>query len=218
MKYCWSIITILFILSCEEKKSIKGSWIYSYEMNEKGDVSFSPIPVTIYNIGNDSMTAFAIGNKDYEIDDYQKGYGIEKIGDTYKFGEQYLLDIDSVKADSLVFTSTNTDIDDMIVCRRLPTKNAPAKWDPLKKKYRFQNWKSETIVIDFVTDSTFNEHKQDSDIKTRKWKSLSLNKYQIFLFTYLEPTPILIDSVTANKVYATYYGRMLNNYVFEEIK
>ncbi|MEM9078708.1 MAG: hypothetical protein AAGC43_16830 [Bacteroidota bacterium] len=218
MKYFWFILTILFILSCKDKNSIQGSWIYSYELDGKGVVSFSPIPITIFDIGNESMAVFAIGNEEYEIDDYQKEYEIERIGENFKFGDQYLLDIDSVKGDSLVLKSTNPDIDNTIVCRRLPTQKELAKWDPLNKKYRFKNWESETVLMEFVTDSTFLEQKQGIDNKIRKWESMRLNNYPILLFTYLEPTPILVDSVNADRVYATYYGRMANNYVFEEIK
>ena len=126
--------------------------------------------------------------------------------------------MDSVKGDSLVLTSANSDNDDKIICRRLPAESKPVKWNPLKKKYKFKNWESETVLMEFITDSTFLEQQKGADITIRKWESKHLHNYPVFLFTYLDPTPILIDSVKADKVYATYYGRMPKNYVFEEIK
>jgi hypothetical protein len=218
MKHFLTIAILLCIISCTQGKSIDGSWIYSYNLDGEGKISFSPISLAIFKFENDNMTEYIIGNEDYGIDNQENVYNIERTGDIFKLGEEYTLDMNTVKGDSLVLKSGDDSNDVSIICKRLPNNYGLKTWNPLNKIYRFKNWKSETIIMEFVSDSTFTEQKENSKMEIRIWESTRLSNYSFFLFTYLEPTPILIDSVAMDRVYATYYGPKINKFVFNEIK
>jgi len=78
--------------------------------------------------------------------------------------------------------------------------------------------KSEFITMEFISDSTFLEYDEHSNPELRKWESFHVKNYQVLLFTYVDPTPIFIDSIIKDKVYATYFGPKVNKFVFEEIQ
>lgn len=230
MKHLYVLFVVFILTACNQKKKVSGLWVYSYELYEDGRISFPSTPVNIFEFRKDTIIETVIGNKVNGIKNHQNVFDIKRNADSFIFGDEYILNLDSVKGDSLlllkddlIVNSFNTDdkkvlINGSIVCKRLPANQKIVKWNPLNKTYRFKNWKSESITMEFISDSTFIEYDEHANAQLRKWESFHVKNYQILLFTYIDPTPIFIDSIIKDKVYATYFGPKVNKFVFEEIK
>lgn len=219
MKYLSLLILLFCLFSCNSEESIKGSWIYSYDLFSDGSIHYSPNPISILTFDQDSVVELIIGNKQYEFKDQQNTHRIDQKGSVIDIGGIYKLNLDSIQGDSLRITPSRyiSNLKYQMVYKKLPKKSKKMDWLPVGKSYRFKNWKSEPIVMDFSTDTTLVEHSNTSETNIRDWELTSLGGYSFLIITYLEPTATLIDSITANKVFATYYGPNVNKFVFEEI-
>ncbi|MFT0716839.1 hypothetical protein [Flagellimonas lutimaris] len=220
MKYLSVLILLFCIFSCNSEESIKGSWIYSYDLFSDGRIHYSPNPISILAFDQDSVVELIVGNKQYEFEDQYNTHRIYRKESVLDIGDTYKLNVDSIKGDSLLLTpsSYTSNLKYQMVYKKLPKKSKKMDWLPIGKSYRFKNWKSETIIMNFNTDTTLIEHSKTSETNIRDWELTSLDGYSFLIITYLEPTATLIDSITADKVFATYYGPKVNKFVFEKIK
>lgn len=207
------------LFSCNSEKSIEGSWIYGYDLFNDGSIHYSANPISILAFDRDSVVELISGNKQYKFEDQYNTHRIEKKGSVLDIGDIYTLNLDSIKGDSLLLTPSRytSDLKYKMVYKKLPKKYKKMHWAPVGKSYRFKNWKSETVVMDFNTDTTLVEHTKKSETNVRDWELTNLDGYSFLIITYLEPTATLLDSITVDKVFATYYGPKVYKYVFEEI-
>ncbi|MBO0324251.1 hypothetical protein J0X14_18215 [Muricauda sp. CAU 1633] len=219
MKYLSVLILLYCLFSCNSEESIEGSWIYSYDLFSDGSIHYSPNPISILAFYQDSVVELIVGNKKYEFEDQNNTHRIEKKGSVLNLGDTYKLNLDSIKGDSLLLTPSRhtSSLKYKMIYKKLPKKYKKMDWLPVGKSYKFKNWKSETIVMDFNTDTTLVEHSKISKTNIRDWELTSLDGYSFLIITYLEPTATLIDSITADKVFVTYYGPKVHKFVFEEI-
>lgn len=216
MKYLPFVLMTIFFASCSGEKSVEGSWIYCYGLDELGNFDFKPISAAIFDFKNDTLNEYILGNQDYGTANQHHTYEIIRDDKIYWLGDKYVLDLDYVNGDSLILKSSDSSKKTSIICKRLPYNPIQQEWNPINQAYRFKSVNSESIIWDFVNDSTLIElNQKSSNFSVSKWKSTKLNGYPLMIFTNIDPIPVLIDSILTEKVFASYFESSINQFTFE---
>ena len=207
---------MICFVACTSEKSLEGSWIYCYGLDESGNFDFEPVSAAIFDFKNDTINEHILGNEDFGIANQHLTYNLIKDDKICRLGDRYILDLDSVNGDSIILKPIGSNKKTSIICKKLPYKSGQQEWYPANKVYRFNSVNSESIIWDFVNDSTLIElNEKSGNFATRKWESAKLNSYPLMIITHIDPIPILVDSIVDEKVFASYIESEINRFTFE---
>lgn len=217
-----SFLLALLMVSCTSKPDIEGFWIqsnieYSESTVVPGDLNYGY--KSFLNIKGDSIQVknFERIEQEYKIIDTTVYFKLKN--NKFVFGGDEIYDWEvKVSKDSMVVTFDKNK-KRQVTYRKLPKHSKKINWNPKGKRYKLEV-NGQKIYQDYIDDSNmYSYHINEIEVYDYKWQLEHVDNYSFLLHKFsMGNTPLLIDSVSGNKVYLSDYMIEKKNIVLEEQK
>jgi hypothetical protein len=213
------LLTAIVLISCQNEKTLNGTWISAYQYKEKDTVNYDLSGIAFNEIWEFSNGKLNIREFKYDAYENKRSFeyrlkGNKLIVDDKEpyFAEEFEL----ITKDSFQFIGISYG-NYKLIYKKL-NDSLKSKSDEFKltgNKY-IRNFKKWTDTIHFVNDSVYESSGWKQGNSDLMWERINYNGFDI-LFTDIY-IPFILKKKIGNKIYVTTFDRQKEDYILEQIE